>query len=522
MLKRDRMDVLTKHELEEAKKLLVLYKFINKDKKREFEEKKRHSKEKDFEKFVKSLGSAAAKFADTEKIEINRLEEPIETSYPKPEGCYRFIYESPNASIEEVYFWILHHLKVDQGFSGIIKIYDIFTASELSAISGTLQYRVAQQQEKASAYLRGISEMVKALFQIVREIRILNEKLKYYTDSKKPGDVGRAAEIALKGQWVDLVEGGSKNPASVYGLAQQVGFTIIPDLFFRIKVDKSEDVAKAVKSLEGFNEKIKEVLTRKLVQYYIWKEKTEAELTTRRKFILRYLKQHYNTIKLYMSWVVPYLKTIRRMGMSAKHLESAEIVAAFETSRIELEFLSYKPHPFGNFYPVVLATFNYRTMPQMSFVAEGYQKGPIHIGQVEVTLRSYVWTEEQIENYKKYREAADLELIKTIDQTISDAMDALGAELKEYLEIEEAEEKKEKEKKEEEKKEEPMLEPFTALFSGFRELFSGIIPSLGETGKKEKTEFEKEKDKKKAIDAIGFSLYQTYKNFKKAHNFLSW
>jgi len=515
------MDVLTKDELKKAKQLLVTCGFVGKDKKSDLEMKHKQSGEKDFEKFIKNLGSDAAAYAGNEKMEINRLDKPIETDYPKPEGAYRFIFESPTASVEEIYFWILHHLRVDQGFSGITKISDIFAASEMSSISGAMQYRLAQQQEKAAQYLRGISDMVKSLFQIVREIRILNEKLKYYTDSKKEDDIGRVAEIALKGQWVDLVEGGAKNPGSVYGLAQQVGFTIIPDLFFRIKVKKPEDVARAVKPIE-FNEKIKEVLARKLEQYYIWKEKTEVELTTRRKFILRYLKQHYNTIKLYMSWTIPYLKTIRRLGMGAKHMESAEIVTAFETSKIELEFLSYKPNPMGDFHPVILATFNYRTMPQMSFMAEGYQKGPIHVGQVEVVLRSYIWTSEDMKKYKDYREKSDMELIATIDQTIADALDALGKELRDYLDLEEADEKKEKEDREKKREEEPMLEPFTALFSGFRYLFSGLIPSLGEKTKKERTKFEEEKDRKNAKVAIDLGLYQTYKNFKKSHNFLSW
>ncbi len=512
------MEVLQDSYLKEQKKLLALHGFRDKEKGRELEEKSRRGGKKKVQEYLKSIGLDAGKYAENEKMEINRLEPKIDTDYPKPSFAYRFFYESPNASIEEPYFWLLHHLKVDQGFSGVIKIADIFTASELSAISGTLQFRLAQQQEKAAQYLRGISEMVKALFQIVREVRILNEKLKYYTDSKKQGDVGRVAEIALKGQWVDLVEGGAKNPGSVYGLAQQVGFTIVPDLFFRIKVDKPENVARAVRNIE-FNEKIKEVLSRKLEQYYIWKEKTEEELVVRRKFILKYLRQHYNTILLYKSWVTPYLRTIRRMGMSERHLESADIVTAFETSRIDLEFLSYKPAS-GKYRPVILASFSYRTMPQMSFMAEGYQKGPIHVGQVEVVLRSYNWTDEQIKNYKEYREASDMELLKTIDETIRQTMDALGDELKEYLDLQEGEEGKKED--EEKRREEPMLEPFTALFSGFSELLSGFFPSFRESKKKEKTPIEEESDKKKADDAINFGLYQTYKNFKKSHGFLSW
>ena len=170
-------------ELEKAKVLLVQNGFIAKDKKKEFDEKKKRSGEEEDSKFIKKLGSDAADYADIEKMEINRLEPKVETDYPSPVHAYRIIYESPNAAIEETYFWLLHHLKVDLGFSGVVKISDIFTASEMSAIGGTMQYRLAQQQEKAANYLRGISEMVKQLFQIVREVRILNEKLDYYEKS---------------------------------------------------------------------------------------------------------------------------------------------------------------------------------------------------------------------------------------------------------------------------------------------------------------------------------------------------
>lgn len=512
------MDLLTKNELAKAKVRLVKHGFISSDKRKELEEKKKRSGEKDFEKFIKSLEGDAADYADVEKVEVNRLEAPVPTDYPKPKNSYRFIYESPNASIEEVYFWLLHHLKVDQGFKGVIKISDIFTASEMSAIGGTMQYRLAQQQEKASTYLRGISELVRQLFQIVREVRILNEKISYYDDSRKEGSEGLSAEMALKDQWISLVEQGTKNPGSVYGLGQQLNFVTLPDLFFRIKVRDKSQISEKVNKLE-FNPKIKEVLSRKLYQYYNWKEKTEQELKSRKGFMVKYLRQHYNTIRLYMNWTKPYLKTAKRLGGGALNLESAEIATAFESSKVDLEFLSYKP-PVGDYYPVIIATFNFRTMPQMSFMSEGYQKGPIHVGQVEVNLRSYIWTQKEMDGYIKYREEEDLELIADIDETILEAMRELGDELKDYLKSE-GEILERKTEKKEERKQETMLEPFTALFGGFKELFS-IFPSFGGGEKKGKSDFEKEGDKEGAEGAIKFSLYQSYKNFKKAHGFLSW
>ena len=53
-----------------------------------------------------------------------------------------------------------------------------------------------------------------------------------------------------------------KNAASVYGLSQTVGFTLLPDLFFRVAPKGPEDVDIVVDSLE-FNLKVKEVLKRK-------------------------------------------------------------------------------------------------------------------------------------------------------------------------------------------------------------------------------------------------------------------
>jgi len=506
------------------RRLLLKAGFIKPNKKNEFYEllKKSHLKE---EKFIESLSdSQLIYFVDEEYAEIERRGNLIPTGYPTPVNAFRFVYGSTTTSIEEMYFWILHHLKQDQGFSRVEKLYDIFSSSELSSMAGSIQYRIAQQQEKAFQYLKAIADMIKALFQIVREIRILKERLEYYEKSKLKGEEGANADIALKGIWIDLVEGGTKNPGSVYGMAQQVGFVTLPDIFFRTRIE-DDDITKIGEAVKKWdvNEKVREVLARKLTQFYIWKKQTYNELTQRLRFQLKYLRQHYNSIKLYVSWVKPYLKTVKRLGMKEKHIESPEIISAFETSKIEIEILARKANPYGKFYPVILAHFDYRTMPSLSYQAEGYQRGPIHFGEARMTLRSYVWTEEQIENYKKYREMEDMELLKSIDETIAETLDALGDELRKYLE--EAGEifKKEEEHKEEIKKTKPlegMGEPFIALFRGFIDIIKAFIPQREK--KKEISEFELEKQREKALKDIKFSLYQTYKNYKKAHQHLSW
>ena len=50
-----------------------------------------------------------------------------------------------------------------------------------------------------------------------------------------------------------------------------------------------------------------------------------------------------------------------------------------------------------------------------------------------LTIRAYSWTSQQIENYIKYRNEEELELMKEINSSINEAMDALGDDLKKYL-----------------------------------------------------------------------------------------
>ena len=60
-----------------------------------------------------------------------------------------------------------------------------------------------------------------------------------------------------------------------------------------------------------------------------WKEKTYQELTTREKFVLKYLRQHYNTIKLYMNWIRPYLRNVKDLQMEGDNTDAALAKAFF-------------------------------------------------------------------------------------------------------------------------------------------------------------------------------------------------
>ncbi|MFH1408555.1 MAG: hypothetical protein ABIH34_01480 [Nanoarchaeota archaeon] len=457
------------------------------------------------------------------------------TGYPRPNHRYWLVFESFNLSIEEMYYWQLEWIQYNQGYAkqDIRKITDLYTASEQSSFFGSAQQRLGLQQDKVSQFLATVGKMVKELFQLVRELRILDERLSYYRDSYKEGARGaESAEITLKGIWIDLVEQGGKNPASVYGMARELQFVTLPDLFFKTHPQTPEQVDPYVDRLE-FNRKVKEVLKRKLRQYIEWKKHTFSELKVKRRFTLKYLRQHYDIIHMYLAWVRPYLRNIKQLHM-ADRSKSPDLISAFEGSVIELEFLakkfaqkfSYEHEPKMNtkVYSVVLATFVYRTRPSMNYQQEGYQRGPLHVGKTEMTLRSYGWTAEEIDKYVKMREEEDFELMMQIDGSLKAAMEALGAELENYLEeagdtlYKHYSPKKEPSK---EVKRSSALAPFGAVLGGFGEIIGSFFGNKPLSGKKNGS-FAEGHERKMAESEAKTNIWYMYKDYKKTHGMLTW
>ncbi len=466
-----------------------------------------------------------------EDIELSRGGEEIPTGYPEPLGKYRLFVEGYNISIEEPYFWILHYLRWFHSFMHIDKITDIFAAAENSAFFGTSQQRLGLQQDKVSQFLATIGKMVKELFQLVRELRILDERLGYYQDSYNATSPSReSAEITLKGTWVDMVEQGAKNPASVYGMAREVQFTTLPDLFFSTHPLKQEDVDMVVERERGeFNRKVREVLKRKLRTFLAWKESTFEELKNRRIFTLKYLRQHYEIIKMYMAWVKPYLKNIQRLLMDQSKAETPDILAAFETSIIEVEILAKKePKKVTvggkdiNVWQCILMHFWFRTRPEMSYVQEGYQKGPLHVGRVQMTFRCYAWDDREIELYKKMRDQEDFQLLGLVDSSVKAAMEALGDELMRYLEEAGEEMRKKEEKKE---KTPTVVSPFANVYKGFRDMFTiykGVKKAPQPKRPSKRELYQLELAKSEAVEQVKSSMWGIYHHFKKHHGMLNW
>lgn len=460
--------------------------------------------------------------------------------YPMPAKRLLLEYEDFGTSMESVYFWFLNFLRQDLGYPQVDKIYDSFSASENSALWGSMAQRAAIQQDRASQFLRGISELVRTLFQLVRELRVIDERLEPYKDWRKH----KSADVTLKGVFASLVEQGANNPDSIYSLARNLNMTVLPDLFFNThvydlhKIDDEIDKG----SMKEFNKVVKTVLKRKLYQYINWKEKTEKELYSRRKFQLQYLRQHWATIQLYMSWIKPYLKTVRRLGAGNKFADSADLIGAFDTSRLDIEILAKKKTKNG-YYQVILANFVYRTKPILQYRHEIQQQSVGHLGNVSVNLRSYGWHEDEIAKYKELRAEEDMDLLGLVDDKVNSAMEALGDEFKAYLkEADDPQgkaEEEEKTKTEEKSKKTAqqiyneqnkfakfgLLEPFLLMGDGFVDLFKSIFIPTASMKKKSDEENKGLYDSslsKAASKGASAEVWVLYEIYKKSHGMLSW
>ncbi|MCC7574192.1 hypothetical protein KO361_01220 [Candidatus Woesearchaeota archaeon] len=509
-------DILKNHEL------LVKFGFINSSAKDlyEYNDKKGYYVLKPGVKGVTAYDASHADEELDEDYNISSTGTYQNTGYPSTKKRYRLISESFGMSLEELYFWSIGHLRQDNGFPKMVKVTDVFSASENSAFFGQSAQRLSIQEDRASAFLKGISELVRTLFQIVRELRIIDERLTVYGNRKN----SKSADATLKGLFADFAEnkGGQAQPGSLFHLSNQVGYAVLPDLFFNTVVHNKDDVDKVVDGL-NFNQSVKSVLKRKLYQFLVWVDETEKELITRRRFQIKYLRQHYVTIKTYMSWVKPYLKHIKRLTMNEEQLDSPDLISSFETSSTEIEVIGYKP--IKNVNACVLMTFLFNTRPVLNYQQEA-SRGPVHVGKGTMTLRAYAWTDKQIEMYRRMKDYEDRELLGLVDDQLKSAMDMLGDDLDSYIReaegtIEEPVVSSGRDKLKPIQSDLNVFDPFISIFKGFGEIGKAFVPNISLGGKSKKGEVS-EGDVKGAIKAASGAMWMIFKNYKKAHGMLSW
>ena len=152
-----------------------------------------------------------------------------------------------------------------------------------------------------------------------------------------------------------------------------------------------------------------------------------------------------------------------------------------------------------------------------------YQKGPLHLGRVEIDFRVYAWSEQEVENYKKMRELEDFQLLGLIDASVKAAMESLGDELMRYLKEAGEEIGPKTEKKAE--KTSSFMSPYTSIFKGFSELFGAAKKAKKEAKPKRKSKTQAMRDtlaRESAETSAKSMAWTIYHHFKKHHDMLNW
>ena len=206
--------------------------------------------------------------------------------------------------------------------------------------------------------------------------------------------------------------------------------------------------------------------------------------------------------------------------MDQTKTDTPDILVAFETSMIEVEILAKKPQKAG-VNSCILTHFLFRTKPEMNYAQE-YQKGPLHVGRVQMTFRAYAWTDKEVLAYKKMREQEDLQLLGLVDSSVKAALDSLGDELLRYLE--EAGEEFTPKEKTLSKRQSSALSPYTSVFKGFADIFSSFKTkkTIIKLKPSKKDLFQISMAKSDAMKKAKDSMWGIYHHFKKHHGMLNW
>jgi len=449
-------------------------------------------------------------------------------------GAMRISMDNMGDSIEKYYFhfqkFFSGHKETSFGSPAkeLIKLKDVFDASVSSSFHGQIGTKISAIQQQVSGYLTQIGQLTKSIFPMVREIRMMDERLEFYRKSFsgiKNDPEARQNEVALKSTWIEVVEQGMQNPNSVYSMATKLGFVTLPDLFFGINPhgktveEQQKNLTKSLDEItkqQALNFKVRTALEKKLVQYYTWKQKTWQEMHHTWKFRIKNLKQHYNVIHLYVSWLKPYLTSLKALQLKGD-ISAPELIAAFETSKLELELLAVMAK--GKKYNAcVLVRFTVVTRPELSY-SQGGGRQVLHAGKVDISIEPYAATQEDIDFYKnytdkellKYYSGVEVDMVSDIDLMLK----SLGTDVEEYIREAETGERKEPKKEE---KPVTFFEPFTALIGSFK-IFLPEKPKEKKLTKKEA--HAEEQEKKQMGDLASNMAWVAYDVFKKGNGLMA-
>jgi len=447
------------------------------------------------------------------------------TKYKKGEPCLSFnlTYDSASAQIEPIYFWLLDFL---QEFTpDIQKVTDNFMSSPGSGHFAEIGARASRMQEEGMKILGAINQVTKSVLNLIYDLKEFEIRLGHYKDANSEDEKKKeAGMLALKQIWLDNVDM-KRGRGSIHQMTYEMGFSTLREVF--LMANSVEDVKKN----KIVNEQVKRIVIPRISEFLKWREYSEAELKKRFEIEKSYLRSQVETLKLYTSWVRPYLKAaedLRQKGFE----KNPALVNVFNTTLFELVLFGKKKFNFEgavsakelppgfagykmkrDYYTCYSIRFVFRGLPQ-KVTQQHYGFG----GRVDIDFDCYALNDDELKLMEKNLEQQDVEQSFKIIQEQSDrSLEQLQEDIEHFLD-ENA--KHEKEKQEKEKSGD--INPFAALFSFLK-------PKKQEKHKKEisdlknikKDSFVEKEVRKLTETAAKKGLYALYDIYKKAHGMAS-
>jgi len=219
---------------------------------------------------------------------------------------------------------------------------------------------------------------------------------------------------------------------------------------------------------------VKRILKPRIKEFLEWKDRSEKELEKRFEIEKSYLKSQVNSLKLYTSWLKPYLIAAEQLKMKEPG-KYPSLVKAFNTIILQLVLLGKKslnipaavtakelPPKFDRinfkrkYYSCVVIEFVFRGIPSRISQQAHYVFG----GRAEVNFKAYALNDDELELLnKKLSEESIEESLKLIEGVTTESLEQIKEDIEYFL----SEEKKPEEKE----KKEGNVNPFYALIGGY-------------------------------------------------------
>lgn len=491
----------------------------------------------------------------------------------EPISTYKINFQSQQNQLEPIYYWVLDFI-YGLGFKekDVKKVTDNFTASPGSGQFTDFTSRSTKLQEDGMRMLGSMNQVIKSILNLLYDLKEFEIRLQHYKDSRsKDKDKKTEGILALKNIWLDSVDL-KKGGGSIHQMTAQLGYTTLREAF--MVANNQEDLKKMADEKTGvINQQVYRILVPRLNDFLSWVDYSEKELNKRFNIEKAYLKSQVETVKLYSSWLKPYLKAVKELRQ--KGFEgSASLVNAFSTTMFELVLFAKKeqkaPDKFSHYnskrkyYSCVMATMKFRGElaqrqtqrgdygfvygGKLEMVFDAYALNEEELGLVEKQMKSEDFVDsysaledtagvsleqlkEDLDHFLKSPEEVNKELLKKImkDQNIKGKPEELGQKKAEEL-LEKFASRYQTDFGSLGKKEEKVYDanPFVELFGLIKWMFGG----LKKEPKKEIWEINKSEDIKPdnfyekeirtlAEDSAHTSVYTLYDVYKKAHGMVS-